>query len=51
MYKQEVYINRATQMADPMSRMWRGTHIRIDDNAPTAHAWDGTIDQLELVTG
>ena len=44
-------IQRATQMADPLYGLRRVTHSRIYDGAPTAHAWYGARDRLEMVTG
>ena len=51
MHGHEGDVHKATQMADPLSGMWRGTHSGIDEGAPMAHAWEGYGDRLEPVTG
>ena len=42
-------VQRATQMVDTMSVIWRGTHSKINDGALVAHAWDGARDRMEPV--
>ena len=41
-----VDVHRVTQTADPLSGIRNVTHRGIDDVSPTAHAWDGSRDQL-----
>ena len=44
-------VHRATQMTDTMYGLHHGSHIRIDDSAMTAPAWNRDGDLLEQVMG